>query len=60
VQHTLEFDNAHARVVLIGTLHRVQIGPYAGEDDARVDRARVRERLDLDAILVRRERREDS
>jgi rare lipoprotein A len=60
LQHTLEFDNAHARIILIGTLHRVRIGPYAGEDDARADRARVRERLDLNAVLVRRERREDS
>jgi peptidoglycan lytic transglycosylase len=60
LQRTLEFDNAHARVVLIGSLHRVQIGPYAGEDDARADRERMRERLDLNAILVRRDRREDS
>jgi peptidoglycan lytic transglycosylase len=60
VQRTLELDNSHARVVLIGMLHRVQIGPYAGEEDARADRARVRERLDLNAVLVRPERREDS
>jgi rare lipoprotein A len=56
VQRTLEFDTARARVVLIGALHRVQIGPYAGEDDARADRTRLRERLDLNAVLVRREK----
>jgi len=60
LQRTLEFDNARVRVVLIGTLHRVQIGPYAGEDDARADRARLREHLDLNAVLVRHEKREAS
>ncbi len=60
VQRSLEIDDAHARVVLIGALHRVQIGPYEGEADARMDRDRVRERLDLDAVLVRREKRETS
>lgn len=60
LQRTLEVDPARTRVVLVGALHRVQIGPYAGEADARADRARVRERLDLDAVLVRRERREIS
>jgi rare lipoprotein A len=60
LQRALEFDPARTRVVLVGALHRVQIGPYAGEADARADRDRVRERLDLDAVLVRRERREIS
>jgi rare lipoprotein A len=60
LQRTLEVDPARTRVVLVGALHRIQIGPYAGEADARADRARVRERLDLDAVLVRRERRETS
>jgi len=60
LQRTLEFDNARVRVVLTGTLHRVQIGPYAGEDDARADRARLREHLDLNAVLVRHEKREAS
>lgn len=60
LQRTLEVDPARTQVVLVGALHRVQIGPYAGETDARADRARVRERLDLDAVLVRRERRETS
>jgi rare lipoprotein A len=55
LQRTLEFDPARTRVVLIGSLHHVQIGPYAGEAEARADRARVREHLDLDAVLVRRE-----
>lgn len=60
LKRELEIDDARVRVVLIGTLHRVQIGPYATEDDARADRVRVRERLDLNAVLVRRERREES
>jgi rare lipoprotein A len=60
LQRTLELDGSRARVVLIDALHRVQIGPYAGEDAAWADRARVRERLDLDAVLVRREKREQS
>jgi rare lipoprotein A len=60
LQRALELGGARARVVLIGALHRVQIGPYAGEDDAQAVRARVRERLDLDAVLIRRERREQS
>jgi len=60
LQRTLEVDPARTRVVLVGALHRIQIGPYAGEADARADRARVRERLDLDAVLVRSERRETS
>ncbi len=60
VQSELALDTARARVVLIGTLHRVQIGPYANEDEAQVDRARVRERLDMKAVIVRRERREES
>jgi len=60
VKRELGLDDARIQVVLIGTLHRVQIGPYAGEDAARADRAHVRERLDLNAVLVRRERREQS
>jgi rare lipoprotein A len=60
LQRELGLDGDRARVVLSGALHRVQIGPYTGEDAAQADRARVRERLDLDAVLVRRERREQS
>ena len=60
LKRELALDDARARVVLIGTLHRVHIGPYASEDDARADRAHVRKRLDLNAVLVRRERREQS
>jgi len=56
----LGLDDARIQVVLIGSLHRVQIGPYASEDAARADRAQMRERLDLKAVLVRRERREQS
>ncbi len=60
LQRTLSFDPARTRVVLIGSLHRVQVGPYARVDDAEADRERVRERLDLNAVLVRRERQETS
>ena len=51
----LEFSADRSRVVLDGSLHRVQLGPYSNDDDARADSARVRERLDLNAVLVRRE-----
>lgn len=60
VQGEMGIDDARARVVLIGTLHRVQIGPYANEADAELDRARLRERLDMKAVIVRREKREQS
>lgn len=60
IKRELGLDDARIQVVLIGTLHRVQIGPYASEDATRADRAHVRERLDLKAVLVRRERREQS
>lgn len=60
IKRELELDDARIQVVLIGTLHRVQIGPYASEDAARADRAQMRERLDLKAVLIRRERREQS
>jgi len=52
---TLELDPSRSRVVLNDKLHRVQLGPYSGDDAAQMDRARVRERLDLDAVLVRRD-----
>ena len=52
---TLELDAKQTRVVLNGTLHRVQLGPYPSDDAAHSDRARVRERLDLNAVLVRRD-----
>ena len=60
LKRELGLSDERVRVVLIGSLHRVQIGPYASEDDAHTDRVRVRERLDLNAVLVRRERREES
>lgn len=60
IQQALSLDDSRTRVILTGVLHRVQIGPYASEDEARADRARVRERLDLNAVLIRRERREQS
>jgi rare lipoprotein A len=36
-------------------LHRVQLGPYFNDDEARADRVRLRERLDLNAVLVKRD-----
>ncbi len=60
IKRELNMDNARVRIVLIGTLHRVQLGPYASENEARVDHDQVRERLDLNAVLVRRERQERS
>ena len=60
LQRALELDGTRARVVLVNSLHRVQVGPYAAEGDAQADRARVRERLALNAIVVRRDRREQS
>jgi rare lipoprotein A len=51
----LEMDASRTRVVLSGMLHRVQLGPYLNDDEAKVDRVRLRERLDLNAALVRRD-----
>jgi rare lipoprotein A len=50
-----EFEASRTRVVQNGALHRVQVGPYSSEDAAHADRERMRERLDLNAVLVRRE-----
>ncbi len=43
------------RVVRDGALHRVQLGPYPSDDAAHADRTRLRERLDLNPVLVRRD-----
>jgi rare lipoprotein A len=51
----LQFDPARTRLVLNGSLHRVQVGPYPNDDAALTDRERVRERLDLKSVLVRRD-----
>lgn len=51
----LKLDASRGRVVFNGSLHRVQLGPYPNDDAAYADRTRVRERLDLKAVLVRRE-----
>jgi len=51
----LELDAGRTRVVLNDSLHRVQVGPYPSDDAAHADRARMRERLDLNAVLVRRD-----
>lgn len=55
LMNALELDPGSSRVVLNDKLHRVQLGPYPGDDAAQADRARVRERLDLNAVLVRRD-----
>ncbi len=55
VTRELELDASRARLVLNGSLHRVQLGPYPSDDAAHSDRARVRERLALNAVLVRRD-----
>jgi rare lipoprotein A len=51
----LELDAARTRVVREGSLHRVQVGPYRSDDAANTDRERMRERLELNAVLVRRD-----
>jgi rare lipoprotein A len=51
----LELDAARTRVVREGSLHRVQVGPYRSDDAANADRERMRERLELNAVLVRRD-----
>lgn len=55
LERLLDIDASQTRVVRDGRLHRVQLGPYASDDAAQSDRARVRERLDLKAVLVRRD-----
>jgi rare lipoprotein A len=51
----LELDPGQTRVVRDGSLHRVQVGPYRSDDAADADRERLQERLDLKAVLVRRD-----
>jgi rare lipoprotein A len=51
----LELDAGQTRMVREGSLHRVQVGPYFSDDAAQADRERMRERLDLNAVLVRRD-----
>lgn len=55
LQRELQLDAGLSRVVLKRSLHHVQLGPYPNDAAAQADRARVRERLDLSAVLVRRE-----
>lgn len=55
LERLLDIDASQTCVVRDGRLHRVQLGPYASDDAAQSDRARVRERLDLKAVLVRRD-----
>jgi rare lipoprotein A len=49
----LRIEDGRTRVVLNGNLHRVQLGPYSSDDMAYADRERLRERLALNAVLVR-------
>lgn len=51
----LALGRGRTRIVRDGGMHRVHLGPYGSDDDAAADRARVRERLDLNAVLVRRD-----
>jgi rare lipoprotein A len=51
----LQIDPARTRLVLNDSLHRVHIGPYPSDEAAQADRERVRERLDLNSVLVRRD-----
>lgn len=51
----LDVDASRTRVVLSGMLHRVQLGPYFNDDEAKADRVRLRERLDLNAVMVKRD-----
>jgi rare lipoprotein A len=55
VRGALELTGEQTRLVLTGALHRVQLGPYPDDASARNDKARVREQLDLNAVLVRRD-----
>jgi rare lipoprotein A len=51
----LDLDTDQTRIVLNGKLHRVQLGPYPSDDAAESDRARVQQRMALNAVLVKRE-----
>jgi rare lipoprotein A len=51
----LQLEDGRTRVVLNGNLHRVQLGPYPSDDAAHAERERMRERLALNAVLVRRD-----
>jgi len=55
LQRELKLEAGRTRVVLKGAVHRVQLGPYPSDDAAHTDRERVREHLDLVAVLVRRD-----
>lgn len=51
----MDVDANRTRVVLSGLLHRVQLGPYFNDGEAQADRVRLRERLNLNAVLVKRD-----
>ncbi|MFN3543438.1 MAG: septal ring lytic transglycosylase RlpA family protein [Thiobacillus sp.] len=50
-----QFGAERARVVSTGDLYRVRVGPYDSEDAAHADRERIRERLALNAVMLRPE-----
>lgn len=50
-----ELDVQRTRIVMNDSFHRVQLGPYASEDAAHADRERIRERLELNPVLLRRD-----
>ena len=51
----LQIDASRTHLVLNDSLHRVQLGPYPSDEAAHADRKRVRERFDLNSVLVRRD-----
>lgn len=55
INRELELGADQTRVVLAGKLHRVQLGPYASDEAARLARIRVQEQLALNAIQVKRD-----
>ncbi|MBN8764967.1 MAG: hypothetical protein ABT22_12245 [Thiobacillus sp. SCN 64-317] len=55
LKRQLDMDAGQTRVVSEGDLHRVRIGPYASDEAAQSDRARIRKQFDLNAVLVRRD-----
>jgi rare lipoprotein A len=51
----LGLDASQTRIVVAGNLHRVQLGPYSSDSAAQVERSRVQQRLEMNAIVVRRD-----
>jgi rare lipoprotein A len=51
----LGLDASLTRIVVAGNLHRVQLGPYSSDSAAQIERSRVQQRLEMNAIVVRRD-----